>query len=172
MSIAELESNIKKLENEKSWFLDKIRNIEFAQKLYEEEIDQIKNKQITELFEQIDPIEEMVDTPIVIEAAKKLDTNSILTDEEIKLIYRGMDKTKYDGRGINGWIDFEKLIDQVIVLKCQYKYIGTDIVLVGINLCEKMSGKNIYTSVPKNRYKLKFSYEDTTDSFIECLTKY
>ncbi len=157
MRIAELEFNIKQLESEKSWHLDKINNIEYQQKRCVELINSIKNKDQEATINQT---QINLDISTFVSVAKKLDTNNMLVEDEINIIYNGLDKTQP-----NRFTEFEKLIDEVIVQKCTHKRMRQDIVLIGVNLCEKIYLKN-------KRYKLKFSYSNKTDSVIECLTKF
>ena len=135
--IIELKSTIDKLKQDKNIFQQKIFKIE----------NEIQNRN-----EMLHLLEKKVNLNLVINCVKNIDIENIITNDEIEVIYDGMDKTDYRidcGDKYDRWFDLNKLINKIINLKNKYK----DLNLILKNVTKLMSEDRL---PPINTYNLQF----------------
>jgi hypothetical protein len=112
-----------------------------------------KINQMTTDLEKI--IKEMRDTnfeiclPKFSADVKKIDLENIITDEDIKIIFDGMDKCDYSVCGINGWLDTNKLVENIILIKSNQKYSD-------FRLKKVSKGMSQDSYPPSNSYSIEF----------------
>lgn len=136
--ITELENKIETLKKQKKSMSYKIMEIECK---------------IKELENQIEEQKILKNLPVMIEQVKKIDTNNIFTDDEIKKIYLGMDKSDYSDVGIEGWLDVDKLTKTLIKIKNKYQSFNF--------ILDKVIIKMSYDSYPpQNIYSFTFYDKD------------
>lgn len=118
---------------------------------------EVEKKKITD---KILKIKQELDLPKLLEEVKKIDNDNILTIEEIKKIYQGMDKSDYSDVGIKHWIDLKKLVNTTIYVKNRYKSIN-------LVLLEVVKGMSEDRYPPNNYYSLKFEDKDYDGIYFE-----
>lgn len=145
---------------------DDIKKLNYKSEQFDVQIN-LFNEQINEIQQQInqirnekkiisDKIYKIKDDLIMqrlIEDVKKIDIDNLLSTDEIRKIYNGMDKYDYTDGGIKPWLDFDKLVNSTI--KVKNKYQSMNFVLFEVNLVMSESGYS-----PTTYYNLKFKDND------------
>jgi hypothetical protein len=116
-----------------------------------QEIEEVKIK----IQEKIQKLEEQLDLPILIELVKKIDTDNLLTEEEIVKIYQGMDKWDYsDVKGGEKWLDVEYLTKK----SCALKHTFPPVMGFMLHKVTKTGSEDRYP--PTNYYRLELKNKD------------
>ena len=111
-----------------------------------------------EIEEEVQNTKEKICIPILIDLVKKIDANNLLSNDEIQIIYQGMDKTDYSDVGITSWLDVDKLVNRIITIKNKYPFMNFTLFNVKLS-----SSEDRYP--PNNYYSLTFK-----DSEKNCFT--
>lgn len=134
------------------------KEIEKLEEQYETITKQIKTLQYRiidlgeekkKISEKILKIKEELNLPKLIEEVKKIDTENLLSEDEIKKIYQGMDKTDYSVIKKKSWLDIDKLVNSIIINKKKYQLLNFVLVEVKLTMSEDRYP-------PNNYYSLKF----------------
>jgi hypothetical protein len=147
-----INTDIEKLEEQYNTITIQIKTLNYRIQELEEEKKKITDK--------ILKIKQELELPKLLEEVKKIDNDNILTIEEIKKIYQGMDKSDYSDVGIKHWIDLKKLVNTIINVKNRYK-------LINLVLLKVVKGRSVDIYPPKNYYSLKFKDKDYDDIYFE-----
>ena len=112
----------------------------------------LKQKEILQQIRMAEVLTSDIDVAI---KTNKLITADLLTNEEMYIIFLGMDRYDYSYEGCTGYLDLEKLCNRIVMLKEQHPNYS----LVKVNLigaCE--------SDPPLNYYD--FNFQDDTGQVI------
>lgn len=138
-------NDIEKLKEQHKVTIEKIRFL----------TDEINKLRVDEkkIKDEIFKIEMELNLSKLMEDAKKIDTDNLLSNEEIKEIYLGMDKSDYSECGYVTWLDLDKLAKKTIEIKNKYKLMN--IILFKVELV-----RSLESFPPVNIYSLTFVTPD------------
>ena len=137
--------DIEKLEEQYKTINSQIKTLNYRIRELEEEKKQIPDK--------ILKIKEDLYLPKFTQEVKKIDTSNILSEDEIKKIYKGIDKDDYSDVGINTWLDIDKLVNSIINVKNKNQSMNFVLNEVKLSMSEEKYP-------PNNYYSLKYKNSD------------
>lgn len=142
----ELSNNEELLNNQIKKLEDEYEKINKKLTMFKTNIYDLENRK-KEIVEEVENTKEKIFLPILIDLVKKIDTNNLLSNDEIKIIYQGMDKSDYSNIGITSWLDVDKLVNRIITIKNKYPIMNFTLFYVKLTSSEDRYPPNNYYSL-------------------------